>query len=241
MAEANDGKRLVLFAPASMTDVIGEVARAYETATSNTLLVSVAGTAQLARQIEAGAPAHAIVSADQLWLDWLEQRNLLMAGSRAALVGNKLVIAVRREVENWADPMGLLTQSRFAMADPESIPAGRYAREALQSLGVWDKARGQAVYGENVRVTLRQLALGEVGAAIVYATDTAAEPQVKVAWTFPEQHHSKILYGVAAVANVRDDSTEAQSQDARDLVTFLTGSKALEIFEKAGFKRPEPR
>ena len=217
---------LLVFAPSSMTEVLNRVLEQYQQATGNGVKVSVAGTGQLARQIEAGAPANIFISADRTWIDYLQQRKLLI-GEPHDLATTRLVVAVRRETENWVDVKTLLTQSRFAMADPATVPAGRYARQALDKLGWWEEARSRAIYGENVRVTLRRLALGEVEAAIVYASDLEVEPNARAALVFAGGAHEPIIYVAAQVSPAAPGSAQ--------FLEYLTGPKALGILERFGF------
>ena len=164
-----------------MTEVIGKLNEAFEDQHGITAIASIAGTAQLARQVEAGAPAHIFISADRKWGDYLAKTGNIVPVTRRSIAKNTLVVAVRRETENWADVEKLLTTGRFSMAEPENIPAGRYAKEALENLNWWPDAKTHAVFGENVRVALRSLARGEVDAAIVYQTDLRADPDVRAA------------------------------------------------------------
>lgn len=221
-------EKLLVFVPASMTDVMQSLVKEYEGLSNTSVRLSIAGTAQLARQIDNGAPADVFISADAIWIKWLTERKRLVQQSITVIAGNELVVAVRNETENWADPKALLTDGRFAMADPQSIPAGRYAKQAMTSMGIWTKAQSQAVFGENVRVTLRQLALGEVGAAIVYATDVAIEPAVKSAFVFPDDSYDEVQYFAAAV--------DGANRDSGKFVEFLLSRTAQDILKAAGFK-----
>lgn len=225
---AHASEPLLVFAPASMTDVLNDLADAYEKHSSQQLVLSFAGTPQLARQLDAGAPAHLFVSADREWMKWVADRDLAAPQDVFALAGNQLVVAVRREVENWADLDGLLSENRFAMAEPEFVPAGRYARQALIQRGIWQAASTQAVYGDNVRTTLRRLARGEVAAAIVYETDSAIEPNVRTLFTFPAGSHEPIVYWATPVG-------EDRSAETARLIEFLRGGEASAIMAKAGF------
>ncbi len=231
LAEASG--KLLAFVPASMTNVMPQLATDFTNETGIELNLSFAGTAQLARQLEAGAPADIFISADLAWINWLEERQLVSADSRQAFAGNELVIAVRNEVENWADAKALVTRSRFAMAEPVAIPAGRYGKQALQHLGWWEAAQKQAVYGENVRVTLRQLALGEVAAAIVYGSDVLVEPRTKIAWRFPSESHSPIRYFVSV--------TPQAKLEANQFIAFLLTPKAQQILTGAGFSASQQK
>ncbi len=228
-ADATD--RLLVFAPASLTGTIEKIAESYADETARAVSVSVASTAQLARQIEAGAPADVFISADLRWINWLRERKLLDGPSQAKKIArNNLVVAVRNETENWINVEKMLTGSRFAMAEPEAVPAGRYAKQALISRGWWDAAKGNAVFGENVRVTLRRLALGEVEAAIVYASDLKAEPSVRAALTFAGSEHSPMITYAALTVNA--------SAGADKFLAFLGGEKALKTLKNAGFLAP---
>lgn len=229
VSRAQAAEKLLLFAPSSMTDVMAQVARSYTTETGQDVVVSVAGTAQLARQLDNGAPADVFISADEVWIDWLADRQLMEKGQAQVFAGNNLVVAVRNETENWVDVKAAVSVARFAMAEPEAVPAGRYARQALGSLGLWEKASRNAVFGENVRVTLRQLALGEVGAAIVYATDAAIEPLVRTAWTFPADSHDPVKYIAGPVRGAKPG--------ADGFVEHLQSAAAQALLRKAGFTR----
>ena len=218
--------RIVVFAPASMSDVLNEIAQKYQAEHGVLPLLSYAGTQQLARQLEAGAPADVFITADRLWMDWAQQKELIDTQTIRPIAGNKLVVAVRREVENWADISGLLEQDRFGMAEPVSVPAGRYAKQALEHLKLWSKVQGNAVFGDNVRVTVRRLALGEVGAALVYGTDVAAEPDVRTLYTFSSEAHEPITY-LAALAG--------RQKKGAAFLSFLASPEAGAAFAKFGF------
>ena len=222
---------ILVFAPASMTDVLHDAAGLYESQTGNKVVFSFAGTQQLARQLDAGAPADLYITADQDWMNWAIERELIAAENVFELAGNRLVVAVRNEVENWADLDALLTESRFAMAEPEAVPAGRYARQALQKRGIWEQASRQAVFGDNVRTTLRRLARGEVTSAIVYGTDAAIEPRVRPFFVFPPEAHDRIAYQAAVTGN-------NPSAAALDFASFLQGADAGGVFAKSGFVPP---
>ena len=223
-AIAND--QSIIFAPSSMTDVLNRISTDFITKTGKGVTLSLAGTAQLARQLEHGAPADVFITADGDWMKWAVDRNLVTEKTVTPIAGNQLVVAVRNEVENWADVEGLLTTGRFAMAEPNAVPAGRYAKQALTSLGIWDKAKGQAVYGDNVRVTLRRLALGEVAAAIVYATDAYAEPKVKPIYTFSADSHEAIVYWAGQVSQSKSDG---------DYLNFVKQPSTGRTFKEFGF------
>lgn len=220
-------ERLLVFAAASLTETLSAIAKAFETFTGTPVVISYAGTQQLARQLDAGAPASVFISADKVWLDWARERGLLAEQPATIFASNRLVLAVRNEVENWADAESLLTRSRFAMADPEAVPAGRYARQALVSKGWWEKAQPNAVFGENVRVTLKRVSLGEVSGAIVYATDAVIDANVRAVYTFDAESHDPIRYYAAA--------TRTASKEAAVFLNFLETDEARAILKDAGF------
>lgn len=217
-----------------MGEVMTEIGTAWAAKGKPRPVLSVAGTSQLARQVVAGAPADVFVSADERWMDYVVDREGAAEADVVHFASNRLVLAVRVETENWADVEGLVTTDRFAMAAPDSVPAGTYGREALQSLGWWDAAQPKAVFSENVRVALKWLARGEVGAALVYATDVAVEPAVKAAYTFAQKDHAPIRYLAAPV--LRDG---AISDGGKAFVNFLTSPDAKAILARAGFISPD--
>ncbi len=221
-------EKYLIFAAASMKDALEEIATSYRVDTGNTLVLSLAGTSKLARQIDHGAPADIVISADEQWMDWLAERSLIKPDSRISIAGNRLVIAVRREVENWAGPIKMLTDGLAAIADTDAIPAGRYAKQALSGMGKWQQVSKRAVSTENVRLALALLVRGEVEAAIVYASDVNAEPQVRAAYYFAPQTHSKIAYPAALTSIAANGATEA--------LAFLSEPKAQAIFAKHGFQ-----
>ena len=222
---------VVVFAPSSMQEVFDDIGRVFQVQTKQRVVFSYAGTQQLARQLEAGAPADLFITADRAWMDWLIERDLVDTGSIFALAGNRLVLAVHKEVENWASPDKLMTEDRFAMAEPIAVPAGRYAKQALEKRGIWDKAQTKAVYGDNVRITVRRLARGEVSAAIVYATDAAIEPEVKSLLVFDQNSHQPINYWAARTVH-------GTTPKARQFYEFLTQPTTAALFVRAGFTPP---
>ena len=222
--------KLLVFAPASMTEVMADLKAQFEYESGNKVVISVAGTGQLARQLEAGAPAGVFISADKSWIEWLDQRKLLKSDTKIPIAQNELVLAVRNETENWLDVEKLLTESRFSMGEPNSVPAGAYARKALQNAGLWKKARVNAVYSENVRVTLRKVAMGEVGSAVVYKTDLRVEPSVREAFNFAMTDADPIVYWGAV--------TKVGSAEAALFLAYLKSEKAIETLRKFGFRTP---
>jgi molybdate transport system substrate-binding protein len=225
---------ILVFAAASLKESLDEAVAAYQRQSGDTAKISYGASSALARQIEADAPADLFISADLDWMDYLQKRNLIQPGTRKKLLGNRLVIvapagaAVSLDIKPGFDLAGALKGGHLAMADPDSVPAGKYGKAALQMLGIWDAVKGAVAPAENVRVALLYVARRETPLGIVYATDAAADPGVKVAGVFPENSHPPIIYPVALTAR-------SQNPSAARLLDFLGSPAAKPIFEKHGF------
>jgi molybdate transport system substrate-binding protein len=230
---------LTVYAAASLTDALGEVAAAYTRARGRPVRLSFAATSVLARQIEAGAQADAFVAADRAWLDYLEQRGRLMPGTRTNVAGNTLVLiapadsAVSLAIGPGFPLRAALGDDRLALADPESVPAGRYARAALQAFGAWTEVASRIAAADDVRRALAFVARGEAPLGIVYATDARREPRVRVVAPFPASSHPPIEYPAAAL---RDGDPEA----AR-FIEYLRSPAAAAILARHGFTLPPGR
>jgi molybdate transport system substrate-binding protein len=196
--------------------------------------VSYAASSALARQIEAAAPADLFISADLEWMDYLAARRLIQPGSRVNLLGNRLVlIAPAGSAANFAVDRGMplartLGDGRLAMADPDSVPAGKYGKAALEALGAWNAVAARVARAENVRAALALVARGECPLGIVYATDAAAEPKVRVVGAFPTGTHPPIVYPAALTA-------ASANPAARGFLEFLGSAETKPVFERYGF------
>jgi molybdate transport system substrate-binding protein len=229
---AGDDPPLVVFAAASLKTSLDEVAAQWQHETGQTLRVSYAGTSALTRQIEQGAPADVFISADRDWMDYLEARHLVRQPT--PLLGNRLVLIAPRDssvqlsLAHGALLESTLGDGRLSVANVQSVPAGRYARAALESLGLWQDVAGRLVQSADVRAALRLVARGETPLGVVYATDARAEPLVRIVDTFDESTHPPIVYMVATIS----DSTNPRA-DA--FVAFLSTDPARAVFEREGF------
>lgn len=227
-AHAED--RLLVFAAASLKNALDEAGAAYGAAK---VTVSYGASSALARQIENGAPADLFISADLDWMDYLEKKGLLAPGTRRNLLGNQLVLIAPAAHPVKLQPApdfpisAVLKSGRIALADPSSVPAGKYAKAAFQKLGVWQQISGRVAAAENVRAALALVARDEAPLGVVYRTDAAAEPRVVVAGVFPADSHPAIVYPAAAL--------EGSRSAARPFLDFLSGPRARAIFEKHGF------
>lgn len=220
----------VVLAASSLQEAMTDAAEAWEARGHPQPALSFAASSALARQVEQGAPADIFVSADEAWMDDLESKGLLRAGSRGDLLGNRLV----QIAPKGAAPVALadLGDGRLALADPEAVPAGRYAKAALETLGLWDGLEDNVVPAENVRAALALVERGEAPLGIVYATDALASDKVEVVERLPAGSHPPIRYPVAILA-------ASTSPDAQDLRAFLASGEARAIFERRGFEPVE--
>jgi molybdate transport system substrate-binding protein len=228
---------LTVFAAASLTDVLEEVGRSYSQHSGVAVRFSFAGSSALARQIESGAPADAFVSADQEWMDYLAQRRLLQPATRVDVAANSLVMVAPadskialRVAQGMPLAQALGTRGRLALGDPATVPAGRYAKAALTSLGVWNGVADRIIAADNVRTALNFVALGEAPLGIVYATDVRGNARVRTVADFPAGLHDPITYPAAVTAR--------GGSQAEDFVRFLRGSEARTIFSRHGFSPP---
>jgi molybdate transport system substrate-binding protein len=223
----------MVFAAASLTDSLKAVADAYKARTGRSVTLSFGASSTLARQIEQGAGADLFLSADGDWMDYLQSKGLIARQSRKDLLGNQLVLIAGPgarpppKIAPHFDLAGALGDHRLALADPASVPAGKYAKAALTALGVWDRIAPKVAGAENVRVALEYVARGETPYGIVYATDAKAAPGVRVTGVFPETSHAPIVYPAAL--------TRTALPGAQAFLDFLAGKEARAIFEKAGF------
>lgn len=223
-----------IFAAASLKESLDAVARKFEQSSGHKVIAVYAASSALARQIENGAPADLFFSADIDWLDYLTQRNLTVPASRRDLLGNELVLIspVSRNVYVALAPnaplAAALGDSRLAIANPDVVPAGKYARAALTQLQLWKQVENKLARAENVRVALQFVARGESALGIVYRTDALAEKQVRIVATIPPSSHPPIVYPVVKLKAAGTPAADA-------LLKFLAGSEAAAIWRQHGF------
>jgi molybdate transport system substrate-binding protein len=232
-ADAPD-QELLVFAAASLTNVLDEIGTAYTQQTRWHVKFSYAASSALARQLEAGARADVFFSADLEWMDYVQARDLVDRSTRRNLVGNRLVLVAPADSKidvkiapGFALGAALGSNGRLATGDPDSVPVGKYARSALTSLGVWNEVADRLVRADNVRSALAFIARGETPLGIVYETDARVEKRVRIVDFFPADSHPPILYPVAVTAHAHPQS--------RQFVEFLQSAPAQEAFRKYGF------
>lgn len=226
---------MLVFAAASLKNALDEIAAAWTKQSGVTVRVSYAASPALAKQIEQHAPADLFISADLDWMDYVDNKGLVRAGTRQNLLGNAIVLVANKDW-NKGDvkiapnfPLAaLLGDGRLAMASTAAVPAGKYGKAALEKLGVWAAVAGKVAEAENVRAALAFVARGEAPLGIVYRTDAAAEPNVIVVGTLPADSHPPIVYPAAVLAGSKYPQAEAFRR-------YLASPAARAIFGRHGF------
>jgi molybdate transport system substrate-binding protein len=228
------GGDVIVFAAASLKNALDAVNAQRQTETGKKAVVSYAASSALAKQIEQGAPAQIFISADLDWMDYLAQKSLIKPETRSNLLGNRLVLIAPKdkaqplEVTRGFDLAGRIGNGRLAVANLDAVPAGKYAKAALVKLEVWDSVVAKTAQAENVRAALLLVARGEAPVGIVYQTDAAAEANVAIFGTFPEDTHPPIVYPVAL-------TVAATHPDAAAFLAYLASAKAKPVFQAHGF------
>ncbi len=221
----------IVFAAASTKNVISDIIKMYEKSHPGHVVASFGSSTDLAKQIENGAPVAIFISADTRSMDYVDKLKLLTADSRRNLLGNELVLIAPVDTTSPAgldNLAGQLNGAKLAMGDPDSVPAGRYGKAALDKLKQWDALQGDIVRAKDVRAAMAFVERGEAGAGIVYATDAMVSQKVRIAATFPEATHPKIVYPIALIAGHDDDA-------ARAFFAYLQGPEAANVFLSTGF------
>lgn len=226
--------KITVYAAASLKNALDDVDAAFTKATGVAITASYEASSALAKQIDAGAPADVFISADLRWMDYVAGKNLIKRQTRVNLLGNRLVLIAPADsklsnvkIEKGFDIAKLAGDGRIAMADVKAVPAGLYAKAALENLGAWAAAAPKLAQAENVRATLAFVARGETPLGIVYETDAKIEPKVKIVGVFPDGSYPPVTYPAAVTVNGK--------ADAAKYVQFLQSGAAKAIFEKYGF------
>ncbi|QJR13602.1 molybdate ABC transporter substrate-binding protein [Usitatibacter palustris] len=228
---------VTVFAAASLKEALDANAKSFEAASGHKVVVSYAGSNALAKQIENGAPADLFISADTDWIDYIEKRNLVAPGSRKNLLGNELVLIGSVTPRTFAKIApginlgGAMGASRIAIANPDAVPAGKYAKAALVSLQMWAPIEHKVAVTENVRAALALVARGEARLGVVYRTDAMAEKNVRILEAFPPDSYPKIVYPMVTLRRATSPAVAA-------FATYLASPEAFATFEKFGFRAP---
>lgn len=233
-ASAATAQNVTVFAAASLATALNDINSAWKAETGKSATISYAASSALARQIEEGAPADVFVSADIPWMEYLDEQGLVRADTAVELLANRIVLIAPADSDASAaiapgfDLAGLLGDGYLAMANVDAVPAGRYGKASLEALDVWDTVEGRIAQAENVRAALALVSTGEAPAGIVYQTDAAADPGVRIIGLFPEDTHDPIIYPAAVLS-------EAAGADAEAFMEYLRSETAAGLFEKQGF------
>ena len=233
LAAQTDNPPLIVFAAASLTNALQEVGDGFTKDSSIPVKFSFAASSALARQIENGAPADVFFSADLEWMDYLQTRKLIQVATRHDVLGNQLVLVAPADskivlkIGPHFALAKILGTGRLATGDPDSVPVGRYAREALTKLGVWNEVEARLVRADSVRSALAFVDRGEASLGIVYATDAKIDTKVRVVDVFPDNTHMPIVYPIAVTAVAKADAIK--------FVDYVRGSVGDATFKKYGF------
>lgn len=231
-AVACNAADVTVFAAASLSDALKEIAPLYTKTTGDTLRFNFGASGALARQIKEGAPADVIVSADELRVDQLEKAGLLAAGTRRTILANQLVVVVSAEDGALVAALADLTKAvvkRLAIGEPATVPVGTYTKEHLQKLGLWSQVSAKCVPLDNVRSVLAAVEAGNADAGFVYRTDALVSKKVRIAVEVPLAEGPKITYPAAALRDAKEPGAAAK------FVAFLAGPEAQAVFARCGF------
>ncbi len=230
-----------IFAAASLREAIDDASALYKTRTGISVRATYASSAQIARQLEQGAPADMFISADREWMTWASQKRLVDRSTIRALAGNHLVLVAPKDsplkpvtLDRTTPLLKMIGTGRIAIAEVTGVPAGRYAKTSLQALGLWTQANGHLAEGESVRSALSFVARGETPLGIVYLTDAMAEPRVKILATFPDASHPPIVYPAAV------SRAAAHPRAARTFLDWLSSREGQMVLRRRGFTPPPP-
>jgi molybdate transport system substrate-binding protein len=227
-------KEPLVFAAASMKNALDEVAAQWQRETGKKVVISYAASNTLIKQIEQGAPADIFISADLDWMDYGAQKNLINAKTRSNLLSNRIVLVAPKDatftlnVRPGLDLASVLKGGRLAMANVNAVPAGKYGKAALEKLGAWDGVKDKIAQADNVRAALVLVSRREAPVGLVYQTDAASDPAVKIVGAFPEDSHPPITYPAALTKT-------STNPDARAFLSYVRSPAARPAFERQGF------
>src|SRR6266849_1935628 len=227
-------KEPLVFAAASLKNALDEIAAQWQRESGKKVVISYAASNTLIKQIEQGAPADLFISADLDWMDYGQQNNLIDVQTRANLLSNRIVLVAPKDatfalnITRGLDLAPALKGGRLAMANVDAVPAGKYGKAALEKLGAWDGVKDKIAQADNVRAALLLVSRGEAPLGIVYQTDAASDPTVKIIATFPEDSHPPITYPIALTKT-------STNPDARAFLSYVRSPAARPAFARQGF------
>jgi molybdate transport system substrate-binding protein len=224
---------VIIFAAASLKNALDDASAAWQKETGQSAKISYAASSTLAKQLEQDSPAQIFISADEDWMNYVAGKGLIKPESRADLLGNKLVLIAPKdsktvlELRPGADVAKALGGGRLAIGNADSVPAGKYGKAALEKLGIWDSVFRSLAQAESVRAALLLVSRGEAPFGIVYATDAASDPNVRIVAEFPADSHPRIVYPIALTAKA--------GPAAAAFLRYLKSAKAAPFFKAQGF------
>lgn len=231
---AAQSRDVLVFAAASLKNALDDVAAQWQRETGKRVVISYAASNTLIKQIEQGAPADIFISADLDWMDYGQQKGLIKPDTRANLLGNRIVLIAPKDstvtvnIQPGFDLAALLKGGRLAMGNVEAVPAGKYGKAALEKLGAWAGVKDKIAQAESVRAALVLVSRGEAPLGVVYQTDAASDPSVKIVGVFPEDSHPPIIYPIAL-------TKESSSPEAQAFLNYVRSAAARAAFERQGF------
>jgi molybdate transport system substrate-binding protein len=231
---AAQGRDVLVFAAASLKNALDEVAAQWQRESGKAVKISYAASNTLIKQIEQGAPADIFISADLDWMDYGAQKSLIKPDTRSNLLGNRIVLVAPKDsslsvnIQPGFDLAALLKGGRLSMGNVDAVPAGKYGKAALEKLGAWDGVKDKTAQAESVRAALLLVSRGEAPLGIVYQTDAASDPGVKIVGTFPDNSHPPIIYPIAL-------TKESSNPDALAFLNYIRSPAARPAFERQGF------
>ncbi len=235
LPNSNGHQSIMVFAGASLTDVLSEIIDSFEVKYQIKVQMNMASSGTLARQIEQGAAPDIYISASKKWADYVDSLGYLLAGTKSAIAENELVLIAPlnsslevSEIDSTFDFMSLLGSERLSMGDPAHVPAGKYARQSLEYFGWYSSLQGKVLPAKDVRSALMVVEMGEVPLGIVYRTDALKSAKVKILNTFPVYSHKPIVY-VGGVC--KDNST------AKAFFNYVNSADTKAIWTKYGFEK----
>lgn len=233
--QAQAADKITVFAAASLTNAMQDIATQYQKEKGVQVVSSFASSSTLARQIEQGAPADLFISADQQWMDYSIKKQQIVENTRYTLLGNELVLIAAKaskidkvDISDKTEWTKLLGDSRLAVGDPDHVPAGIYAKEALQKLGAWTTLEPKLARASDVRAAMALVEREEAPLGIVYGSDALASQKVKVVGVFPASSHKPVEYPMAVVKGHENPEVTA-------FYDYLKTPAASAIFKHYGF------
>lgn len=229
---------VTVFAAASLKESLDDVTRSFQSSSGIKAVISYAGSNALARQIESGAPAGVFISADTAWMDYVGMLGAVVPGSRANLLANDLVLvapatsSAQATLATGVNLAPLIGDRRIALANPDAVPAGKYAKASFIALGAWETISSKVAAADNVRAALALVARGEAPLGAVYRTDALADKNVRIVATFPADTHPAIVYPMVQL------KAAANAGEAAKFAAYVKSPAAIETFKKYGFRAP---